>query len=77
MGFVGAFAPVPFIDFITLNRSWITTQDVSFDQAAGNEALPVASVAFWSKQDKLVVAVHQSGPISVRITAEPQSLTKR
>ncbi len=66
-----------FIDFITLNRNWITTNEVSFDQAAGNDALPAASVAFWSKQDKIVIAVHQSGPISVRIAAEPQAITKR
>jgi len=66
-----------FTDFITLNRNWITTNDVSFDQAAGNVPLSAASVAFWSKQDKIVIAVHQSGPISVRIAAEPQAITKR
>jgi len=66
-----------FADFITINRNWITTNEVSFDQAAGNEPLPAASVAFWAKQDKLVIAVHQSGPISVRIAAEPQTITQR
>ncbi len=66
-----------FIDFITLNRSWITTTEVSFDQAAGNAPLPAERVSFWAKQDKIVVAVHQSGPISVRINAESQTITKR
>ncbi len=66
-----------FADFITANRNWITTSEVSFDQAAGNEDLPLASVTSWSKQDKLVIAVHQSGPISVRIASESQALTQR
>lgn len=66
-----------FIDFITINRSWITTNEVSFDQAAGNAPLPPERVSFWAKQDKIVVAVHQSGPISVRIASEPQIITKR
>ncbi|MEO5715636.1 MAG: hypothetical protein ABIT37_19310 [Luteolibacter sp.] len=66
-----------FVDFMSLNRNWITTNEVSFDQAAGNESLPAASVAYWSKQDKLVIAVHQSGPISVRIASESLALTKR
>ncbi len=64
-------------DFLLKNRAWITTTDISFDQAAGNEPMPAERAAFWAKQDKLVVAVHQSGPISVRIAPEPPSLTQR
>lgn len=66
-----------FTDFITCNRNWITTNEVSFDQAAGAEPLAAERVAFWSKQDKIVIAVHQSGPISVLVAAESQTLTKR
>lgn len=65
------------IDFLTKNRSWITTNDVSFNQAAGSESLPAERVAFWAKQDKVVVAVHQNGPISVRVGTENQAITKR
>jgi hypothetical protein len=64
-------------DFLVKNRAWITTTDISFDQAAGNEPMPAERAAFWAKQDKLVVAVHQSGPISVRIAPETTSLTQR
>jgi hypothetical protein len=64
-------------DFLVKNRAWITTTDISFDQAAGNEPMPAERAAFWAKQDKLVVAVHQSGPISVRIAPETPSLTQR
>ena len=66
-----------FADFLVQNRNWITTNEVSFDQAAGTEPLPAARVAFWSKQDKMVIAVHQSGPISVLVASEPQNITKR
>lgn len=65
------------VDFLTKNRAWVTTNDVSFDQAAGSQPLPAERVAFWAKQDKVVVAVHQSGPISVRIVSENQTLTQR
>lgn len=65
-----------FAEFIVQNRNWITTNEVSFDQAAGNKALPAERLDFWSKQDKIVVAVHQSGPISVVLESSKQ-LTKR
>ena len=64
-------------DFLTKNLGWITTTEVTFDQAAGNEALPAERAAFLAKQDKVVVAVHQSGPISVLVAKETRTLTKR
>jgi hypothetical protein len=65
-------------DFLAGNRSWITTNEVTFDQAAGAEPLPAERAAFWAQQDKLVVAVHQNGPISVRIaTASATTLTSK
>ena len=54
-------------DFLVKNRSWVTTYDVSFDQAAGNQPIPAERLTFWSRQDKIVVTVHQSGPIPVRL----------
>lgn len=54
-------------DFLTANHSWISTCEMDFEQAAGKAALPVERTAFWSKQNKIVVAVHQRGPISARL----------
>lgn len=54
-------------DFLTANRSWISTCEVSFEQATGKDALPVDHTPFWSKQNKIVIAVHQRGPISARL----------
>ncbi len=64
-------------DFLAKNFGWITTNEVTFDQAAGNDPLPAARVAFWAKQDKIVVAVHQNGPISVNVAKTPQAITQR
>lgn len=60
-----------FAEFLTHNRSWITTNEVTFDQAAGNEQLPAERAQFWAKQDKVVIATHQSGPISVIVKQAP------
>lgn len=53
-------------DFLVRSRSWITTCEVSIDQATGKQPLKPERSDFWAKQDKIVVAVHQSGPISFR-----------
>lgn len=70
-----------FLEFTTRNRSWITTNEVSFNQAAGTETLPAERADFWSKQDKVVIAVHQGGPISVKVSppvsASAPTVTKR
>lgn len=53
-------------DFLIRSRGWITTCEVSIDQATGKQPLPAERTDFWAKQDKIVVAVHQRGPISFR-----------
>lgn len=60
-------------DFLTRNQAWITTTDISFDQATGKKPLQAERVAFWPKQDKVVIATHQNGPITVRVSKETQS----
>jgi hypothetical protein len=65
------------IEFQTKNRAWVTTTEVTFDQAAGNKPLPSNLTAFFAKQDKIVIAVHQNGPISMRVPNEAKNITKR
>ncbi|RPJ34237.1 MAG: hypothetical protein EHM17_07365 [Verrucomicrobiaceae bacterium] len=60
-------------EFLTANRGWLTTCEVSFDQATGKESLPAERCGFWAKQDKIVVAVHQRGPISFRGNKTPNT----
>lgn len=68
---------LPWTAFLAKNISWITTNETTFDQAAGNEALPAERAAFWARQDKIVIAVHQNGPISVKVAKESQTITQR
>lgn len=65
------------IEFQTKNRAWITSTEVSFDQAAGNKPLSAERTAFFAKQDKIVIAVHQNGPISMRVPNEAKNITQR
>ncbi len=68
---------LPWAGFLTKNISWLTTNETTFDQAAGNEALPAERAEFWAKQDKIVVAVHQNGPISVNVAKQSPTITQR
>ena len=52
-------------EFLAKNPAWIRTHETSFDQASGEKEFPVTETAHWSKQDRVVIAVHQGGPISV------------
>lgn len=53
-------------DFLIANRSWITTEEVSYDQACGKKPLPEGKVEFWKNQTSVIVATYQGGPISVK-----------
>jgi hypothetical protein len=64
-------------DFLMKNRGWITTADVTFEQAAGTVALPEERAAHYRKLNRVVVAVHQTGPISVLVSKEAPTLTSR
>jgi len=52
-------------DFLARNPAWISTNETSFDQASGDSPIPAEKIEFWKKQGRVIVAVHQGGPISV------------
>jgi hypothetical protein len=58
-------------DFLTVNRGWLFTEEVTFDQAAGKSPILRSRTEFWKKNGKVIVAVHLGGPISVR----PEAVT--
>ncbi len=58
---------VPWIEFLGANIAWLDTIEVSIDQAAGKSELPAGRAEHWQKQGKVIVAVHQRGPISFRV----------
>ncbi len=66
-----------FLEFSAKNPGWLTTTEISFQQAAGQIPLPAERLAFWSKQDKVVVAVHEKGAISYRQAPSASTATTR
>jgi hypothetical protein len=63
-------------EFLTLHRGWISTVEVSRQQAEGNEALKEEISTRISKSSNLVVATYMGGPISVlplKVPAETET----
>ena len=56
---------VGWIEFLRLNRGWVSAVEVSFSQAKGETEMPPELLESFKKGGNLVVAVLQSGPISV------------
>lgn len=64
-------------EFFAANRNWITTVEITPDQAAGKEPLPAELSSLISKSSNLVVATFKGGPISLlppKAPAETASL---
>lgn len=57
--------------FLPANRSWITTVEVSMEQAAGKVPISEATNDSMTKTGKLVVATYNGNPISVLTTRIP------
>lgn len=72
---VGKLMPWP--EFLARNSAWLTTREVSFDLAAGNEKIDPAVLNEWKSGDKIVIAVHQQGPIRVKLGVANPELTSR
>jgi uncharacterized protein YfbU (UPF0304 family) len=56
---------VSWLEFYAANRGWITTVEVSREQAEGNVPMTEETQKFLSKSRNLVVATYKGGPISV------------
>lgn len=63
---------VSWLDFYSQNRGWISTVEVTFAQARGQEPVDPEILANLGKSGNLVVAVLKSGPISV-MPPKPES----
>jgi len=69
---------LPWREFLTRNRAWVRAEELSLRQAEGIEPLDPRRVAYWTKQDKVIVAVHLGGPISARdAAADEQTASNR
>jgi hypothetical protein len=52
-------------EFLSINRSWLATEEVTLRQAEGTRAIDPRRLSYFSKQKRMVVAVHQESPIAV------------
>ncbi|TAE74195.1 MAG: hypothetical protein EAZ84_11595 [Verrucomicrobia bacterium] len=52
-------------EFLTANRAWIRTVPVTRIQAEGNAPMPEGVVKSFDKEQRVVIATYQEGPISV------------
>ena len=62
---------VSWMEFYAVNRGWITTVEISREQAAGTLPLPGETRKMMSKCRNLVVATYLGGPISLLPAKEP------
>lgn len=63
---------VSWSDFYAQNRGWITTVEISREQAEGGQPLAEETKKMMKKSRNLVVATYQGGPISL-LAAKPAS----
>lgn len=56
---------VSWLDFYSKNRGWISTVEVTFAQARGDEPVSPETLEALGKTGNLIVAVLKGGPISV------------
>lgn len=63
---------VGWVEFLTVNRGWVTTVEVSRAQAEGRERLAEELSENLAKSRNLIVATYSSGPISMLPPKEKQ-----
>ncbi|MGC4016050.1 MAG: hypothetical protein QM755_16210 [Luteolibacter sp.] len=64
---------VPLQEFLGANRQWLTNEEVSIAQAAGQEDLKPDTRKFWTGLNKIVIATHQGGAVSFKNFTPPKS----
>lgn len=62
---------VAWLDFFQSNRGWITTVEVTREQAEGSQPIDEKVVENYQKSSNLVVATFQGGPVSVMPLRKP------
>lgn len=81
-GFQAGARIVPWQQFYLNNRNWLSTAEVSFEQAAGHEELPEGLRQKLEESRTIIIATMRQGPISVNPyeptaeDAEPQTAAR-
>jgi len=56
---------IPWAEFLRRNHAWLLPFEVSLEVAGGHEPIDEQQAEAWTEQQRIVVAVHRGGPISV------------
>lgn len=67
---------VPFAQFASRNRGWLSTYNVTLEQARGNEAINEKARKVLAESGRVVVSVCKGGPISTRPPKLPAATAK-
>lgn len=70
------FRIVGWAEFYAMNRAWITTVDVTRQQAEGNVALSEDTYESLKESRTLVVATYKGGPISILPLKQAEAATE-
>lgn len=65
IGFQAGARWVPWNEFLSVNRGWLKTSEVSFDQAAGRAELPEGLRKQIEETRVVIIATLRQGPITV------------
>ena len=57
---------LPFADFLAKNRGWVSTYDVTLEQARGNTPIGEEARKKLEKSDRVIISICKGGPISTR-----------
>ena len=69
---VSGYKVIGWFEFYKLNRGWITTVEVSKDQAEGRKPLNEDLRESFKKNSNMIVATYSTGPISLLPLKEPK-----
>lgn len=52
-------------EFLAINQDWLAAEEVTLRQAEGSSRLHPRRLEFFSKQERMIIAVHRGSPIAV------------
>lgn len=68
---------ISWMDFYALNRGWITTVEVSKEQAEGRKPLAEDVSESFKKNSNMIIATYSTGPISLLPLKEPKETPQK
>ena len=52
-------------EFLVINQDWLAAEEVTLSQAGGSRRIHPRRLEFFSKQKRMIIAVHRGSPIAL------------